>query len=199
MRTLLLPKRTSAPGWTLMLLTALACACAGRGDALQEDGSVLSIPARAEQLPGPAADASESLFGVRVDIAVDAWDGPRGILLDDVVPVRVTIDNGGPTTLRIAPRNFNLVSTTSDRAFAAVPPKRLLAAGDDATHETVDILMRSLPDGELQPGAKTSGFVFFELPDDDELGVRLQVPLVSAADGERLGLIEMPIEVEQPR
>lgn len=134
-----------------------------------DNPSVLAVAPRATELPGPAEDATTSLLNVRLDVVLNAWDGPRGDLLEEMSPVRVTLYNGGPVPLQIDSANFELASTTSAGRYAAVPPGRLALPTADATLTTDHVLQRGLRRDVLQRGSRMSGFVFFEKPPSHEL------------------------------
>ena len=175
----------------------LMVACGALRSDPADNPSVLEVAPRATELPGPAESATTSLLGVRLDVVLNAWDGPRGDLLTTISPVRVTLYNDGPVPLQIDPANFELASTISDRTYPAVPPARLALPAEDATLTTEHVLQRGLRREVLQRGSRLTGFVFFEKPPSHALGVRLRAPLVEAETGKRLTVLEIPLIVRR--
>ena len=185
-------RRISQPA--LLLALSLSAGCASITPPPTQH-SALAVPPRAEALSGPAEGATETLLGVRLDAILNAWDAPGGKPLGTVVPVRVELHNEGPVALQIDPSRFRLASTTSLRAYRALPPKQLLVPLRDQTRTTAHIQLRSLRAGVLNRGARVAGFLFFEQPAAGELGVRLQAPLIAEESGRELGVIEIPLAV----
>jgi hypothetical protein len=179
------------------VICLLTVACGALRSDPGDNPSVLAVAPRASELPGPAEGATTSLLGVRLDVVLNAWDGPRGALLDEISPVQVTIHNGGLVPLQIDPANFALASTTSERTYSAVPPARLALPVDEATLTTEHVVQRGLRRDVLQRGSRVTGFVFFQKPPSDELGVRLQTPLVEGETGKRVAVLEIPLIVRR--
>lgn len=109
--------RSGSPlGLALCILgfTLFASGCATNPD-------LVPAPGAQPAPPGPGKGAVAEDAGITVIARSDAWSGfPPD--LDEVTPILVTIENNGSTPLRIRYNEFTLVSPSTGKRYAAIPP-----------------------------------------------------------------------------
>lgn len=65
----------------------------------------------------------------------------------------------------------------------------------DVELPTGDMIQKALPEGVIEPGGRISGFVYFENVHGHPGQVEFMEEVVNAANGERLGMIDIPFSV----
>ena len=114
------------------------------------------------------------------------WSGSE---LPGVVALEVTLDNQSTRSIRVYPGAFALV-TPDDSVSALAPPFNVPAARDARPMQ--EMSERALPEAVLQPGQRTTGFVYFPRIPDDKL--ELTTTLVDPTTAEQIGTIRMAFE-----
>lgn len=77
----------------------------------------------ARPVPGFEQAASEQVDGIEVVVQSGAWPGSE-VVVQEVVPLKVTIENTGDSPVRIEYQEFALITPEGER-FAALPPFRV--------------------------------------------------------------------------
>ena len=182
--------------------------------------TVLEPAPEADRVGRWGARAAEG--GLEMVARAQAWQGMPANLGNQVTPMLVTVSNHGERAIRIAYENLRLVAA-SGRRYEALPPREIEGtvaltpeerdvppggsayAPHAAAHflgllrriylPTADMLHRAFPEGALDPGRGSTGFVYFERvpPDAGRVELRAELPTV---DGERVTRVEIPFETD---
>lgn len=111
--TLRVSLRALSPGIAILLVSSLlSCTSTPR---------LSPAPGAQPAPPGPGKGAMATVRGVSMIARSDAWSGfPPN--LQRVTPILVTIENNGPTPLRLRYNEFTLVDPMTGQSYRAIPP-----------------------------------------------------------------------------
>jgi hypothetical protein len=204
----------STLGFALTVLIATGCASARLEPA---DG--------AERVPAKPRAATMRSQGVQVIAETESWSAPSNVR-DEVTALKVTIVNHGTEPLRVKYDGFSLVSDDGE-AFKTVRPEDITIRGGSRSiglpadavitrssdgssglnspyrseQEKAEIrqtlIDQSLANGELKPGERTTGFVYFQLVPGSKDLINLKGDLESSQTGKVVAQANIPFQVRK--
>ena len=200
-------RRATAGCFWLWLLVLLAVGCS-RAPAV-----VPTQPVEAHQFQGKRGGVSVGVDPyVTMNRLVETFRGGDNFPGSGVLPVQVTIENGSGGEITINPRDFRLVrpnsrgdmSLSAQDAFSLVKIRirywaLLPIVGSSVTavrNEPIlkDLESRELREATIPPGGLTTGFVYFQVPEEQKnLAGSLMVVVVKGPSGQDL-IYEIPIQ-----
>lgn len=200
-------RRTAAGYSWLWLLPLLAVGCS------HAPAVVPTQPVEAHQFQGKRGGVSVGVdpYYARERL-VQTFRGGDNFPESGVLPVQVTIENSSGGEISVDPRDFRLarpnspvdIPLSADGAFSLVKIRvrywaLLPIVGTAVTagrNEPIlrDLETRELREGKIAPGGTTTGFVYFQVPEEQKnLAGSLMVVVVKGASGRDL-IFEIPIQ-----
>lgn len=178
----------------------------------------------AQRVPAKPRAATVKVQGIQVIAEAESWHPPEK-MRDEVTALKVTIVNHGKEALRIKYDAFSLVADDGE-AFHTVKPEDITIhgasrsiglpadaivsrSGDGSTlsspHRSQQekdeirktLVDQSLASGDLKPGERTSGFVYFQLVPGNKDQISLKGALESAETGKVIAQADIPFQVRK--
>ena len=178
----------------------------------------------AQRVPAKPRAATVKVQGIQVIAEAGSWSAPENVR-DEVTALKITIVNHGSEPLRVKYDGFSLVADDGE-AFTTVRPEEIeirsgsrsiglpadamvSRSGDGSTMNSPyrsqqekeeirkTIVEQSLANGELKPGERTTGYVYFQLVPGSKDLINLRSALESATSGKVLAQAEIPFQVRK--
>jgi hypothetical protein len=153
-------------------------------------------PAAGARLTAQDDGAVAVVSGVRTVVELTSWPGQPRNLKRIVTPIRVTVINGSNYPLKIRRSEFSL-RTPDGLRYTALPPQEIKSSSavTRTPLPTHDMISAAFPEGVLAPQSRISGFLYFELIDQNLKEITFHLDLMSAPDEAAIGQVSIPFVV----
>jgi hypothetical protein len=203
MNSLLLKRNFRIGVWSAVLAAAvLAVGCSTKHEVV--------VPAPNASLASPPESAESLDQGVRVVVETNAWDGHPRDLSENVIVLKVTIQNYSSHPLAVRYSHFYLAAANEQR-YTDIPPYSV--AGRTYEHlqpewaysnanyfsvplPTEQMIEKGVSEGTIAEGGTTTGFLYFQKPAPKSQAICFKAVLVDAMTGESFGRVEVPLVVK---